>query len=184
MFRYKRWKLGEREPFIEAVDLKRGDSFLDCTFGFGSDCLMASLAVGKEGQVFAVEKSAILAFLFERSQFTTDLRFAELNEALKRIIFSQGDAVDFLKNQADNSYDVVYIDPMFEQEIEESTNFQTHKKFAATDQLTQEWVKEAVRVARRRVVLKAHFTSELFNQYGFEQLHRKSSKFHFGVLTL
>ncbi|MFC4354652.1 class I SAM-dependent methyltransferase [Chryseomicrobium palamuruense] len=182
MFRFKRWKLGEREPFLEATDLQAGDSFLDCTLGLGSDCLMASLQVGKLGKVTGIEKSPISAFLFRQSQFSTDLGESLLNEALHRIEFYEIDALTFLKGQKNNSVDVVYLDPMFEELIEESTNFRSHHIIASKDQLSAEWMNEAIRVAKKRVVLKAHFRSELFAHYSFKRLARKSAKFHFGYI--
>lgn len=182
MFRFKRWKQGEREPFLEATDLRQGDSFLDCTLGLGSDCLMASLEVGESGKVTGIEKSTVSSFLFRQSQFITDLGDELLNKALHRIQFHEIDALQFLKQQEADSYDVVYLDPMFEQPIEEATNFRSQHIIATRDQLSNEWVTEATRVAKKRVVLKAHFRSELFEDYGFKRLARKSAKFHFGYI--
>lgn len=182
MFRFKRWKQGEREPFLEATALKTGDQFLDCTLGLGSDCLMASLEVGEKGKVTGVEKSAISAFLFRNSQFHTDLGDPLLNEALQRIEFFEMDALDYLTQLPSDSMDVVYIDPMFEKRIEEATNFRTHQLIAKHDALSDIWVREALRVAKKRVVLKAHFRSEWFELYGFTRLARKTAKFHFGYI--
>ncbi len=180
MFRYKRYKQGEVEPFLSAVQLQPGDSFLDTTLGFGSDCLMASVVVGVTGKVVGVEKSPVLSFLFHQSQQLADLRLPELTTALKRIQCVEQNAVDFLKRQQDCSFDVVYLDPMFEESIKEATNFHTHKVFAVPDAFSAEWVEEALRVAKRRVVVKAHYTSTVFSDYGFKQQVRKTSKFHFG----
>lgn len=182
MFRYKRFKQGDIEPFLTAVQLQPGDSFLDTTLGFGADCLMASVVVGVRGKVMGVEKSPVLSFLFQQSQQLADLRLPELTAALKRIECVEQDALAFLKLQQDNSFDVVYLDPMFEESIEEATNFKTHKVFAAGDTLSKEWVQEALRVAKRRVVVKAHYSSSVFSDYGFEQQIRKTSKFHFGFI--
>lgn len=181
MFRYKRWIAGEQEPLLRALNLVKGDSFLDCTIGFGADALMASVDLGDSGIIVGLEKSEVLAFLMKVSQQFTNFESEELQQAFRRIEIVQQDAVDYLRNQPDNSFDVVYMDPLFETAIEESTNFTTHKQFAVRDQLTDEWVREAIRVCRKRAVIKAHYTSELFEEYGFHQLKRKSAKFHFGV---
>ena len=90
--------------------------------------------------------------------------------------------MECLKNTETHSYDVVYMDPMFEEVIEESTNFQALREVGVHQGLTDEWVEEAKRVAKRRVVLKAHFRSPLFEQYHFKQLTRLTSKFHYGIL--
>lgn len=184
MFRFKRWLQGEREPFLEATNLQGGDRIVDCTMGFGADALMASLQVGDEGKIIGLEKSAIPAFLFQQSQHIADLEHKELNAALRRIEFHHQDSLLYLTTLPDNSVDVIYFDPLFDQTIEESTNFASHKFIASKDQLSEEWIREAKRVATKRLVLKAHFKSPLFKLYGFKQLRRKSAKFHFGVLEL
>lgn len=56
MFRVKRVLRGEKDPLIEAAQLKPGDSFLDCTLGLGSDAITASCATGANGKVAGIEK--------------------------------------------------------------------------------------------------------------------------------
>lgn len=51
MFRVKRLMRGEKDPLIEATELRPGDSFLDCTLGLGSDAITASMRVGPNGRV-------------------------------------------------------------------------------------------------------------------------------------
>jgi 16S rRNA (guanine1516-N2)-methyltransferase len=41
---------------------------------------------------------------------------------------------------------------------------------------------EALRVAKKRVVLKAHYRSPLFERYGFQRMTRPNIKFHYGVV--
>ena len=73
---------------------------------------------------------------------------------------------------------------MFEEVIEESSNFQALRAAGIHDALNVEWIEEAKRVARKRVVLKAHFRSTVFEQFGFKREIRLSSKFHYGVINL
>jgi len=181
-FRFKRLLNGEQDSMLEATGLTKGDSFLDTTAGLSSDSIIASYAVGSSGIVHACEKNKIIAYLVGKGlkEYTSDNEM--LNECMRRIKLFQEDSVNFLRQCEDNAYDVVYMDPMFEEEITESNNFQALRKVGVQDTLTAEWVKEAARVAKRRVVLKAHFRSPLFQQYGFSQQIRLTSKFHYGIL--
>jgi 16S rRNA (guanine1516-N2)-methyltransferase len=182
-FRLKRVARGEEEPFLNACDLQKGDSFLDCTLGIGADSLLAAYTVGKEGKVVGLEADPNVAFIVKVGMQTYDTSELPLTSCMRDIEVIQATAVDFLKSQPDNCFDVIYMDPMFEEIIEESTNFVALRTAGSHITLSAEWVKEAVRVAKKRVVLKAHFKSNWFEQYGFERDVRLTSKFHYGVLS-
>jgi len=181
-FRLKRLQRGETEPFLEACALQNGDSFLDCTLGVGSDSIVASYAVGEKGRVAGLEVDPVIAYIVRRGLKEYETADSDLKQAMERIQVIHGEAVGFLKRQPDESFDVVYLDPMFEQLIEESINFESLRELGSHHPLTEEWVREAYRVAKKRVVLKAHFRSTHFEDFGFERMVRLTSKFHFGVL--
>ncbi len=181
-FRLKRLERGETEPFIESCGLQPGDSFLDCTLGIGSDAIIASFAVGESGKVVGVEVDPIISYLVRRGLKEYETTDPVLKQAMERIQVIHAEAVEFLKKQPDSSFDVVYLDPMFEETIEESNNFESLREVGSHHPLTEEWVKEAYRVAKKRVVLKAHFRSTHFEDLGFERKVRLTSKFHYGVL--
>jgi 16S rRNA (guanine1516-N2)-methyltransferase len=183
-FRIKRLAKGESEPFIDACELKEGDSFLDCTLGIGSDSLVAAFVVGKTGQVVGVETNQNVAFIVKEGMRTYNYDELPLTSCMRSIHVVHANAIHYLKSQPDNSFDIVYMDPMFEQVIEESTNFETLRAAGNHDPLTFEWVQEAKRVARRKVVLKAHYESVYFEAFGFTQLKRQTSKFHYGVIEI
>lgn len=183
-FRMKRILNGEKDLLLEALDLQQGDHFLDTTAGLCSDSILASYAVGVEGLVVACEKDEMIAYVVERGLKAYETESMELQESMRRIHIVHQDAVDYLKRLDDNSYDVVYMDPMFEEVIEESSNFQTLRAAGVHESLSDEWIEEAKRVAKRRVVLKAHFRSPLFEKYQFEQLTRLTSKFHYGIIDI
>lgn len=182
MFRIKRLERGETDPLVDICNLTEGDSFLDCTLGYASDSLIAAYAVGESGSVTGCEASPVLAFILQEafhSQRTDHLEYLSL---MKRIQVVPEEATSFLKTQKDNSYDVVYLDPMFELTIKESENISPLRHVGFQDELTEEWIKEAVRVARNRVVLKTHYSSKWFDQFGFNQMIRKNTKFHYGYI--
>lgn len=180
-FRLKRIARGEREPFLDATVLRAGMSFLDCTLGIGSDSLVAAYVVGEQGSVTGLEANTNIAFIVKQGMYMYDTTELPLTACMRRIEVVATEAVAYLQQQPDNSVDVVYMDPMFEEVIEESTNFTALREAGEHITLSEQWVHEAKRVARQRVVLKAYYTSTWFTQYGFLQQKRESAKFHFGV---
>ncbi len=182
-FRLKRVARGEMEPFLDAAQLEKGDSVLDCTLGLGADAMLAAYTVGQYGRVVGLEANPNVAFIVAHGMKAYDTSELPLTACMRQIEVVQAEAVAYLKSQLDNSFDVVYIDPMFEEIIEESNNFQALRTAGAHMTLTDEWVKEARRVAKRRVVLKAHYQSTWFEKYHFSRLTRLTSKFHYGVIV-
>ncbi|MER1986558.1 MAG: class I SAM-dependent methyltransferase [Solibacillus sp.] len=180
-FRLKRVARGEQEPLMTACDLRAGDSFLDCTLGIGSDSMLAAFAVGKSGRVVGLEANKNIAFIVSRGMQVYDTSELPLTAVMRNIEVVHSEALAFLRTQPDNSFDVVYMDPMFEEVIAEATNFEALREAGSHIALDSEWVREAKRVARRRVVLKAHFESQWFSEYGFVQDRRQTAKFHYGV---
>ena len=181
-FRLKRVARGEIEPFLEAVQLEKNDTILDCTLGLGADAMLAAYVVGGSGKVVGLEADPNVAFIVAHGMETYDTSALPLTRCMRHIEIVQAEAVAYLKRQPDNAFDVVYMDPMFEEIIEESNNFQALRTAGAHVTLTDEWVTEAKRVAKKRVVLKAHYRSTWFEKYQFSRLTRLTSKFHYGVI--
>ncbi|MBO9129364.1 class I SAM-dependent methyltransferase [Bacillus sp. 165] len=182
MFRVKRLMRGEHDPFIDAAKLKEGMSFLDCTLGMASDSIVASFVVGEKGSVTGIEANPFMAFLVSIGLQKWDAKVREINEAMKRIQVIQSDHLMYLQTCPEHSIDVIYLDPMFDESILESDGIRGLKHFALYDDITEAIIAEAMRVAKRRVVLKDHFRSPRFQKYGFHQLIRRSSKFHYGFI--
>ncbi|WP_155590955.1 class I SAM-dependent methyltransferase [Lysinibacillus cavernae] len=183
-FRLKRIARGEAEPFLEAAQLQQGDTVLDCTLGLAADAMLAAYTVGEVGRVVGLEANSNVAFIVRQGMQSYDTSELPLTACMRQIEVVQCEAVGYLKSLPDNAFDVVYMDPMFEEIIEEANNFQALRLAGEHVTLTDEWVHEAKRVARKRVVLKAHFRSEWFAQYDFRQLTRETAKFHYGVLEV
>ncbi len=181
-FRVKRWLNGEVEPFLQATDLKEGMTFLDCTLGLASDSIMASMATGKQGQVVGIEGNKLLAYLVKTGLKTWESDMHQMNEAMKRIEVLQGNHQAILSKLSDDSFDVVYFDPMFHEHIEESNGIAPLRNVGVQDELMEQTIRDAQRVARHRVVLKDHWKSERFERLGFTVLKRKTAKFHYGYV--
>ncbi|MGN7476237.1 class I SAM-dependent methyltransferase [Solibacillus silvestris] len=180
-FRLKRVARGEEDPLLAACALQEGDTFLDCTLGIGSDSLLAAYAVGEDGKVIGLEADENVAFIVKTGMKTYDTAELPLTACMRNIEVVHTNALQFLQKQGNDSFDVVYMDPMFEEVIEESTNFEALRHAGKHIALTGEWVAEAKRVAKSRVVLKAHYKSSLFERYRFERDVRLTAKFHYGI---
>ncbi|HHY73480.1 MAG TPA: class I SAM-dependent methyltransferase [Bacillus bacterium] len=182
MFRVKRILRGEEDPFILAAKLEKGMTFLDCTLGLGSDSIVASHVVGDTGHVIGVEGNRYLAFLLEQGLKTLDSGNEEMNIAMRQIEVIYSDHLDYLKRQENSSFDVVYLDPMFDAKIVESDGIRGLRTIALYSEIIEETIEEAKRVACKRVVLKDHWQSTRFGTFGFTVYRRKTAKFHFGVI--
>lgn len=181
-FRAKRWLRGEVEPFLQATELKSGMTFLDCTLGLASDSIMASMATGVDGKVVGIEGNKVMSYLVKTGLKNWESDMVEMNEAMKRIEVLHGKHQIILSTLPDDSFDVVYFDPMFHEHIEESNGIAQLRNVALYDDLTEETIHYAKRVAKSRVVLKDHWQSERFEKFGFFVQERKTAKFHYGYL--
>ncbi|MEK4200417.1 class I SAM-dependent methyltransferase [Cytobacillus sp. FSL K6-0265] len=181
MFRLKRLQKGEHDPFVDICQLKAGSSFLDCTLGLASDSIVASYTVGETGKVIGLEASKVIAYLVGQGLKEWPNDHAVMKSSMERIEVVHTLAIDYLKSLPDASFDVVYIDPMFETTIKESTNINALHSITYKGDLTEEMINEAKRVTKERVILKDHFRSERFQAFAFQQIKRKSAKFHYGV---
>jgi len=183
MFRIKRLLKNEHDPFIDATGLAKGMSLLDCTLGLASDSIVASFVVGASGKVVGTEENKYLSYLVGRGLKSWQSGLAGMDEAMRTISVQHSDALSFLKEVPSNEFDCVYIDPMFEETILESDGIRALAHLAVYTEIREEFISEAKRVARRRLVLKDHFRSDRFEQFGFSVMKRPSAKFHFGIIT-
>ncbi|MBR2179410.1 MAG: class I SAM-dependent methyltransferase [Selenomonadaceae bacterium] len=176
---------GEGDRLIETMALKHGMKVLDCTLGLGADAIVESFAVGEEGSVIALEVNPYLAAVVEHGlqNFTDDND--NVVQAMRRIKVINTDYIEFLESAADNSFDVVYFDPMFRHPLERSTALNPLRDIADHRAVTLETIAEARRVARYLVVLKENSKSLEFKRLGFEKIcGGKYSPIHYGVIEV
>ena len=183
--RVKNLRKGEKDHMSEAMGLQEGMKVLDCTLGFGADAIVASFGVGETGQVVGVESSPLIAAVTGHGLQHFLPGNYPLYAAMRRIEVVNMDYLDFLRQQPDNSYDVVYFDPMFRKPLTASNGISPLRSVANHEPLSLEAVEEAQRVARYRVVMKEASGSEEFSRLGFSTIMGgKYSKVHYGVLTM
>ena len=176
--RLKRILKGESDPFLDATNLTVGDKFLDCTMGLASDSIIASVVTD---DVTALESTLGVYLVVTIGMSKYRYTLPELEHASKVIKTHHINAYNFLKEQQDDSYDVIYFDPMYEEDVN-SEGIEGLKHYADNSELTEVIIEEAKRVASKRVVLKAHFNSPLFKRFKFMQCVRKSTVSHYGVI--
>lgn len=173
---------GQTDHFLEAIDAGQMTSFLDCTCGFGADSIVASFALSPKATVTALEVSPLMAAVtgWGFSHFVHEA--ADVTAALRRITLYCCDYRDFLQSLPDRSYDVIYLDPMFDKPILTSCQFQPVRDILEHHQLTHEDIVLALRKARHRVVVKGRYFRQL--QAAFPQIHvfgGKYSRVHYAV---
>lgn len=181
MFRVKQFVATSYDPLVEAGKMEKGMSVLDCTLGLAADALVAKIAVGKEGHVTGVEANQLLAYLvrYGLQQWTDGPKL--LLHAMKEIEVIHQSHLTYLQSCEDQSVDVIYFDPMFEADLD-SKGIAGLKSFAVYDDLTDEAIEQAKRVARKRVVLKDHYLSERFHKFHFQVQKRQHAMFHYGFI--
>ena len=165
------------------VGVKAGDRFLDCTVGLGADAIVASYLAGDTGQVVGLESSEVLAFIvsFGMRYYQTSIRW--LKDAIGRIKVINTDHLRFLREQESESFDIVYFDPMFRVPVTASHGLSPLRSVADHRPLSCEAVREAVRVAKRRVVVKERKGSLEFSRLGIEHVvGGESSRVGYGII--
>lgn len=160
---------------------KSPKTILDTTMGLASDSLVMA-AVGN--QVTALESQDVIFQVVSRGLDSYQTDDKQLEKAMRSIKAIKSDSLSFLKAQADNSFDIIYADPMFSETIKESENLEAIKPLANGSRLTEEWLNEAKRVAKERIIIKAHFRDTVFEELGFERQVRPNQKLHYGFIDL
>ena len=175
---------GTGDRMVEAMDLGRGMSVLDCTLGFGADAIVSSFVTGGGGRVVGIESEPLIETVVGYGLAHFRAENWPMQEAMRRIETHCAEAYDFLREQADDSFDIVYFDPMFRHPLTASRSLTPLRSLANPAALKAETIAEACRVARRRVVLKENSRSGEFARLGFTQVvGGRYSKVHYGVMA-
>ncbi|MCL6609947.1 MAG: class I SAM-dependent methyltransferase [Peptococcaceae bacterium] len=174
---------GKNDQMIKALDLSPGDSLLDCTLGLGSDAIVASF-VSKSGEITGLESSPVI-WLIVREGLSTygDGTDDDLVRAMRRIRVICADYNQYLKLLPDRSVDVIYFDPMFRVPGKKSCAMEAMRPLADPSPLSPEALGEAIRVARRRVVVKEAKDSREFSRLGIDHISGgKYSPVAYGII--
>lgn len=152
MLRINNLKKGESDRLMELAEIRLGDDVLDCTLGMGSDSLVYAYSVGILGSVTGVEKSPVLAELVEVG--LQEYNHRDIIELKNRIRVINQDYKTLLKELPDNSYDVIYFDPMFDNTLDKANGLDIVRDLAEYKPLELEDIQEAKRLGRRYIIIK------------------------------
>ena len=145
-----------KESMVEAMDLKEGETVLDCNLGLAQDALMAAFV--SKMPVVGLEKEPVIYEIVKRGLETFKpkgrLKVAEFAYSLVKPVLA--DNYQFLKAQPDKSYDIVYFSPMFVKPKWKDGVMMPFREVAPKDFVSPEVLREAKRVARKRVVIKVN----------------------------
>lgn len=159
------------DPLIDAMGLTAGESILDCTCGLGTDAIVAAYVAGSTGHIRALEASSPLALLISQGMATYTLAdFTALSDAMRRIEVCHIDFATALREEPDNSWDVVYFDPMFTETISAAKGMDIVRRLGKRGSPTLDDLQEARRIARRRVVMKDRLPGHELDRLGFTKI--------------
>jgi len=165
----------------EVAALRPGDRFLDCTCGLGADAIVAAHVVGPPGSVAALEASPILATLVDHGLRHYRHRDPALVAAMRRVRVQRASYRELLPTLEDDSWDVVYLDPMFETPVAATRSLDLVRRLAVRDRPTSADIDHAARVARRAVIIKDRAPGALLDALGVPVASR-SHRIWFGAL--
>jgi len=169
-------KDGSHQLIVEAMDLKEGDRVLDCTLGLATDAIVFASIVGENGKVVGTEINKYIAFITKNGLKDYEEVDEETKIFMSRIEVVNSSYEEYILSQPDNSFDVVYFDPMFKIPNKKSVAINSLRPFAEPEGLKKEIIMEALRVCKKRVVIKERVGSGEFERLGIEKCYG-SSKF-------
>jgi 16S rRNA (guanine1516-N2)-methyltransferase len=146
---------GGHDLFEEATGLGPGDGLLDCTLGFASEATLSALLVGESGRIVGLESVPELAAVTRAGVAQFVLQTRRIADAMRRVRVVSADYRHYLPHCESDAFDVVYFDPFFGERLpgsEHSVSPLFH--FGDHAPLDADSLREARRVARRRVVVK------------------------------
>ena len=183
--RMKQIKDGEPEMLVQVAGIRPGDRILDCTMGMASDAVVIAFAAGETGHVTSLESSPLIYAITRYGLKHWPTGSWRMKEAMGRIQPVHTDYEDYLAeltgNGAEQQYDIIYFDPMFERPVMESSGIAPLRREANYAPLTQDALERARRAAKRRVVVK-HRAGTLQSLTFDEILGGRYSAIAYGVL--
>jgi 16S rRNA G966 N2-methylase RsmD len=131
-----------------------------------------------------MEASTLLHAVVREGLQTYETGLPDVDKAMRSIQTLHGNHEDILQRMENKSADIVFFDPMFERPISTSSNLVPLRSQAHREPLTEIAVKEAIRVARKKVILKDHRDSGQFQRLGFSRVRMSTSAVAYGVIAI
>ncbi|MGX7112326.1 class I SAM-dependent methyltransferase [Gemella cuniculi] len=168
----------DNEPLINIIE-EKNQYILDATMGLAGDSTIMSY---HGHNVIALEENKIIHLIVSNGLKSYVSENEKITQAMRNIKTICVNNLEYLKHCTENSFDIIYFDPMFSHNISESKNLSGLEKLATKSALTAELVKEAKRVAKKKIIIKAHYKDDIFEKFGFTRIIRKNTKFHYGYI--
>jgi len=178
--RIKQLKNGQKDLMVECAKMTTGDAVLDCTLGMAADAIVSSFVVGEKGKVVALESQPVIAAIVEHGLATYETDRKELQRAMRSVQVIHANYREVLPTLPDHSFDIVMFDPMFRKTVQKSAAMQQLKPLANPDPVDLASVQEAVRVARKAVLLKERRGSPEFQRLGFRVV-KEAATYAWGI---
>ncbi|KUK02895.1 MAG: hypothetical protein XD58_0971 [Thermotoga sp. 50_1627] len=180
--RMRNVRKGLKDHLIECLQLRGNEWILDTTFGLGAEAILMAGFL-KDGRIVGLEASTPIYIVVREGLKSYRDKEDWVNEAMKRIEIVNMDFREYLLSCPDDSFDIVYCDPMFENPVYESSSMNPLRPFAVYDTVTGRDVEEMLRVARKRVVVKAHALDSLFDRIKVDRITgSRKSQVLYGVI--
>ncbi len=180
--RMKNIQTGGKDYLIEALKPEGNEIVLDATFGLGAEAILMA-AFLPEGKVIGLEKSIHIYTIVKLGLQTYRPNVKWIEDAMRRIELIHADFKEHIRKTPDESFDVVYCDPMFENPVYESSAMNPLRPFASYDTVTEEDVEEMLRIARKKVIIKSHVRDSLFDRIKVDYtMGSKKSGVVYGVI--
>ena len=152
---------GHTDHLLRAIGYEMVTSILDCTAGLGSDSAAISYGCPQLTRHTAIEGHPILGYITNYGFRHFQHKNPNVTEALRRIQLVICNYQDYLKQIEPNRYDVIYLDPMFENPVYESPQFLQWRGHLLESKVTPEIVELALEKSKR-LVIKERKGSRLF----------------------
>ena len=182
--RLKNVRGGQRDLLLDAARLGPGDEVLDATLGFAGEATLCAWATGVE--VHGIEAVPEVGIVLRDGLQRTITQSEILNAAMRRVkVVHLAHHAEFLRACPSSRYDVICFDPFFDAPTSPVESLVTLKAFGEHGPLLPETLAEAIRVARKRVIVKAARNSETLENLGITQfVTSKQSKVVYGVIEI
>ena len=172
---------GNIDHLLRAIGYESVTSVLDCTAGLGSDSAVISYGCPQLTRHTAIEGHPILGYITNYGFRHFQHKEAKVTEALRRIQLVICNYQDYLEQIEPNTYDVIYVDPMFENPVYESPQFLQWRGHLLESKITSEIVELALEKSKR-LVIKERKGSRLFKEIPpIELVGGKYSSISYGI---
>ena len=155
---------GTGQAVAKAVGLKQKKQLnvLDATAGTGTDAFVLA-ALGC--RVTMLERHPIVAALLEDALLRASME-PDVFSITQQMTLHQGSSIEFMQTQAENSYDVVFLDPMFPhsgKKAQVKKSMQYFRDMVGKDEDADALLLPALKLANYRVVVKRPRKSPYLN---------------------